>query len=208
MTWAVVQYDNRPLTDDFLALQKRNKEYCRVHGYKYIFVRRAINMPVYWIKVRLVQQLLETRLYKGVLWLDMDAVIHNIGMSLDGFVVPGKAFYYSTDPPDWGAKFNAGVWLVLGTAVGRHIMKSWFESYDERDWVLRRGKWTTAGQWAGPVYEQGSFVENVMPIYEPHLRKIPWRVLQDYVPAAETFVLHFAGPERKKFIRSYADEHL
>ena len=45
MQWAIVQYDNRPLTDDFKALQKRNMEYCKNMDTYIYFLMRTILFP-------------------------------------------------------------------------------------------------------------------------------------------------------------------
>jgi hypothetical protein len=191
--WAIVQYDNRPLDTDTKALVARNKSYCDKHGYTHIFETKKYDLPPYWIKVKLVQETLMSRRFSGVLWLDSDAVVHDQEKRLDELVVPNKSFYYCADAPVWDSAFNAGVWLVLNDAMGNTIMESWMGAYDPTTWNEKGGKWTSTGVWAGPTYEQGAFLEYIMPRYDQYMHKYPWSFFQSYEAVPTNFAMHFAG---------------
>ena len=190
--WAIVQFDNRPLKEEFQILQSRNKEYCRVHGYEYVFSDDELGLPPYWTKVKMVQTLLRSGLYKGILWLDIDAVIHNLLLRLED-LVSDRCFYYASDPPGNRTHFNAGVWLVTAGTNGVKIMDTWMGQYSPADWRLgKKGKWRTDGPWAGKTYEQGSFTKNVLPLFKEFTVRYPWFLMQGRNPERlEAFVLHF-----------------
>ena len=206
-TWAVVQYDNRPLQNIYKVLQQHNINYCKKYGYKYFFISEKYELPPYWIKVKIVQEILKTNKYKGVLWLDMDAVIHDTNISLDSLLIKGKSFYYAPDRPEWNTPFNAGVWFVLNNKIGNAIVDSWINTYKPEYWMEKNGKWITNGPWAGITYEQGSFIHYIKPIYMKYINEFPWHFLQSHEPSEKSFILHFAV-NYKRFIQKYITGHM
>jgi hypothetical protein len=174
-------------------LVERNKVYCSKYGYTHIFETKKYDLPPWWIKVKLVQETMKTNKYKGVLWLDTDAVVHNQDKSLDSIILNDLSFYYCTDAPVWKSEFNAGVWLVLNNIHGNDIIDTWMNSYSSSDWTESDGKWKSSGEWAGSTYEQGAFIKYVIPKYNTYMYKYPWRFFQSYEPSSGTFTLHFAG---------------
>ena len=134
----------------------------------------------------------------------MDATIHDMNRSLNSFVRQGKSFYCAGDTPNWNSRFNAGVWFVLSNHQGRQIMNSWMNLYDSGKWTKETdGSWKTIGEWAGDTYEQGSFVQTILPRFNTHIEVLPWQVLQSFIPLPQSFTLHFAGPEKSAWIQSY-----
>jgi hypothetical protein len=204
--WAVVQYDNRPLPLNYKALQNINRKYCAHNGYKYIFIKEEMNIPPYWRKVKIVQDLLKSNKYKGIFWLDTDAVIHNMEISLDDLLVENKHFYYAPDRPRWITSFNAGVWFVLNTDIGKQIMDEWMKVYNKDDWMQVDGLWKTSGRWAGPTYEQGAFIKYVKPYIKNYIHMFPWFFMQTNIPSKEAFVLHFAA-NHKREIPAYLEKN-
>ena len=206
--WAIAQFDNRPLKAEFKILQARNKEYCRLHGYKYIFSDDDLGLPPYWTKVKMVQNLLKTGLYAGVLWLDIDAVVHNLLIRLEDLVLADKCFYYASDPPGNWTHFNAGSWFVTAGVDGERIMDAWMGGYSPAEWRCgKTGKWRTDGPWAGITYEQGSFTKKVLPLFKEVTVHYPWFFLQGRNPERlEAFVLHFMW-HHKDMIPYYIEEY-
>jgi hypothetical protein len=203
MTWAILQYDNRPLTEDFKGLQKLNKEYCAMHGYKYYFFNTRCSIPPWWCKVVLANYLLRDKSIDGILWLDMDAVVNTI-LPISVFLKSGKSFYFSSDPPGWHAIFNAGVWMVKNTMDGRAIMRAWLKCYNPTNWTFDGKTWTTPGKFAGETYEQGAFRKWILPAYRYKLYKYDWEYFQSYDTTLEgVYIYHFAGPTFKTYIPAY-----
>lgn len=117
--------------------------------------------------------------------------------------------------------FNAGVWVVANTRIGRALMAHWVGVYRERaskHWVRDpRGKHTgqddlswkclqpgdRPGQprecpFSKEHYEQGAFVLHVLsdPRFRHAVRLVPWMVLQN--AHIHPMVHHFIGPPRTK----------
>jgi len=191
--WIIVQYDNREVKTEYKILIQQNKAYCAKYGYAHIFETKPYDLPPYWIKVRLIKDLLDTNNYKGAMWLDTDAVIHNHSMSIDDLLLKDKSMYYCRDCPKWNQDFNAGVWIILNDKHGKEILDKWMNSYSEKDWTKENNKWTSSGTWAGTTYEQGAFTQYVRPQFEQYTHMYPWQHLQSYEVSPHTFAMHFAG---------------
>jgi hypothetical protein len=194
MKVAIVQFDNRD--DDkissFSGLIERNKQYARVKGYDYFFIRNCdLDLPPYWLKPHLIGNLLE-RGYDIALWIDTDAVIHNFDLSVEALFVGDENMVFSPDNPFWPSKFNAGVFACKGP-LGLELMKAWASLFPVSKWEKREGSWECTDVWAGPAYEQGAFSEHMLARYKDRLRCASWRLLQSPFPLEDSFVVHFAS---------------
>jgi hypothetical protein len=126
------------------------------------------------------------------MWLDMDAVVYDLGRPLDDVGRADKVFLCAPDPPGLASRFNAGVWIVRNTPAGHALMAAWFANYRPSDWTRSPdGRWSTASDWAGANYEQGAFVEHVLPRHAASIEILPWETLQGVSPATPgAFALH------------------
>ena len=202
--WAIVQYENRPLSESIKQLIKINKEYCEKHNYTYIFESKLYNMPPYWIKVLLVKEILETGNYKGILWMDSDAVINNMNTKFEDLVKVDRSFYYCKDAPRFPSPFNAGVWLVINNIIGKSLLNEWLNLYNKNDWKKSPdGSWVSNGGWSGETYEQGSFIKFIIPKYHKSLHKFHWRKFQSVEKNKAAFTLHFAGEYKDENMPTY-----
>ena len=196
MKVAIVQYDNRD--DEQLgwmrSLVNLNMRYANKHGYQHFFFRNIpFDVPPYWAKPWVVQNAFE-RGFDIVLWLDSDAVVHDQDKTIESFFEGDELFIYAPDCSIWSSPFNAGAFFVKKEAS--HIMEEWMGLYDSSNWKKEDGVWKCRGPWAGPDYEQGAFIEHLMPKYKKDLKEVDWRILQNPYPIEETFVVHFAGQFR------------
>ena len=203
LTWAIIQYDDRPLSSDDKALMARNKYYCEKYGYEYIFLSTSKhNVPPYWQKVFIVKDYLNK--YKGILWLDSDATIFNMNIPLDTFST--HAFSKSTNSAG-NQIFNAGVWIVTNTPRGRRILNDWIHEYDKTAWKKEGEKWKTNNSWAGEKYEQGAFAYKIVPRYPKNIKTVNENVLQSTnMNDPDTFILHFYNVNAEKipaFLKKY-----
>ena len=202
--WAIVQYDDRRMTNVDNALTERNKYYANKWGHDYILRTEGYDdMPPYWRKVFLVKEVLNTGKYKGVLWLDTDAVVYNLEIDINTLVEEGKHMYFSTDIAQAPDSFCAGVWFVLNTTIGKEIMEKWVEKYDKSAW-RKNNKWRTDNEWAGVKYEQGAFNKYLIATYEPHLKHLDKNLINALSPEKGTFICHFyfGKEKRKNFINA------
>ncbi|MDM9626476.1 hypothetical protein QTL95_11250 [Rhizobium sp. S152] len=197
MKIAVIQFDDRPI--EVLAhvatLIGRNAQYAKQHGYEYAFVNRlGMDIPPFWAKPHIAKHYLNAG-YDAVLWLDTDAVVHDIDMPVDRFFSNDEVFVYSSDNPVWRSPFNAGVFMCRGQR-GLELMTEWAALYPPDLWEKTGQQWICRDpRWAGPAYEQGSFVTHMLPKYALSglLKRLPWEVLQAPFPMKGSFTLHFAG---------------
>lgn len=193
---AIVQYDDRPpdQVEYVPLLSKINAFYAKRRGYHYFFHDLITpEIPPYWAKVALVHRYL-TEGFDIVMWLDSDAVVHDFHRKIESLFAPGTAFVYAPDCPKWGGVFNAGVFAVK--RVAEPMIRDWLSCFQPSAWRReggKGGKWVSTGGWAGATYEQGSWVEFIMPKYAEQLHCVGWKVLQSPFPLPESFTLHFAG---------------
>jgi hypothetical protein len=109
--------------------------------------------------------------------------------------------------------FNAGVWVISNSDIGRHIMRAWRKAWEDHahdHWRLKNSsKWECLQRdpehgaivpctFGREHYEQGAFVKHVLTNrkFEQHIRLVPWPVLQSHHP--RTLVNHFVGPTKTK----------
>jgi len=192
-------------------LVKLNKEYAKKHGYDYEFMTTQYHMPPYWIKVKLTKYFLDKKLpnghqkYKGVMFIDTDAVIVKPEITLDNLTAPYKDFIAAADInykyfPNDQSPFNAGIFIVRNTVKSRELFDTWMKVYEgvKRFWIFNGTTWHTNGNWAGAFYEQGSFVDQVLPKHGSTIDLVNEQILQaQYIPdmepiRPETFVIHFS----------------
>lgn len=190
-TFAIVQYDDRPLSERDQANIEKNKKYSQQQGYEHIFLQDGHkDLPAYWRKVKSAREALFSEKYKGVLWLDTDAYVYNKDIKLDSVVEDGKDMYISTDISP-GNKFNAGVWLVMNTDTGKKIMDTWLSKYNPAAWSKQEdGKWTTEGRWSGKEYEQGSFAEEILPQFTANIKEVPKEYFNSLDEGPDVFIVH------------------
>lgn len=212
--YLVVQFDNRDFftnvielftNSDFNKLIKINKEYCKNHNLDYIYTKTYDNsLPVYWMKVKIITDLINTTNYKGIIWLDTDAVFtHNNKSILN--ILNNKSFYIARDPPEYYEKvLCVGTWIVKNDEIGVKLMNDWMNSYDQSSWVKQDNQWTTNTNWAGIAYEQGSFNEIIYPKYKDHIEVLPWYVFNnDIKDNPDSYISHYMGPKKELINNHY-----
>ena len=214
MRIAIVQYETRD-NEDLNMLMDRNRIYAHKHNYDYILRRDPYrDLPPYWAKVRMLQEVFDNNNYDAVLMLDSDACIHDHDTKVEDILnkYPNKSFLYSPDCPVWDGVFNAGVVLV-SNPHGPQIIQDWMSLYNPERWTLDDSKatWTCQGNWAGIDYEQGAFahhmIENNEYRLKRYLQEVPSVFFQG--PFAKDrylgpqFSIHFAGSEHKGLMKQY-----
>ena len=219
-TYLMLQYDNRKLSKNIEILTKINQKYCSLYGYDYILDVKEYNLPPYWIKVKLAQELLNTNKYKGILWMDTDAVVDNFSISLESICLPNKSIYYSFD----NDSFNAGVWLLLNDKVGKNIINEWATLYNPSKWQKVQNKWLWSGKiqnirdgwngktgwtgWAGSDFEQGQFKKVIIPKYKKYCYQYYQSFFQnndidDDIKDKPVFSYHFYGKNKQTTLPIY-----
>jgi hypothetical protein len=200
----VIQYDDRKNIPQNLnkLLKINNKLISEDKTADYLFINEPSNdLPPYWKKVKLVSELLETKNYKYVMWLDTDATIVNLKEELLNFIenlIKNKDMLISNDMPPWSNdNFNAGVWVVKNTTKGVEIMDEWLKYYRKDLWNITNGKWSCKNCiWAKyPGYEQGVFQEKIFNKYKNNIKQVNWKYLNNpyYKKNDKEVINHFAN---------------
>jgi len=200
----VIQYDDRKnIPNNLDKLIKINKKIIyNDNTADYLFINKPSNeLPPYWNKVKLVKDLLETKNYKYVMWLDTDATIINLKEELLYFIknlIKNKDMLISNDMPPWtNDNFNAGVWVVKNTTKGKNIIDEWFKYYRKDLWNITNGKWSCKNcEWAKyPGYEQGVFQEKILNKYKNSIEQVSWKYLNNpyYKKNDKGMINHFAN---------------
>lgn len=77
----IIQADNRPTLNYLLLTSKVNKEFCKVHGYDYLFIpihnNEYTHLHPATKKIHIINDLLNTSTYDIIVFLDSDAWIQN-----------------------------------------------------------------------------------------------------------------------------------
>jgi hypothetical protein len=196
----VVQYETRRDTA-LRLLMKYTQDYCLQHGYMYYCPDKAFDLPTYWIKVKLIQELFQTVPVGTdliVAWVDSDAVFVRPEVRIQDILGGAQSDFVSSLDPGSTTIMNAGVFFIRRTERTRKIVDEWMDGYVPSRWsksVDENGemKWKTVGKWAGPDYEQGSFNDRILPKYRQEIVLLPEKVLACYEPfyEPETVVCHF-----------------
>lgn len=217
----ILGYENRE-SAGAKALQRVNQDYCERHGYDCRFVTTPVStIPPWWIKVKLVRDVLEEGTFDWIVWLDSDACVHNHDWRIEPLAVDGALMYISSDrhsgPRQWHklwspvdssyrlpldpSHFNAGVWILNGNhSLSRRFLSDWWANLNMKQWRMEGNEWVTEGGFAGPNYEQGSgWALMTLPLYASHIQFLPWRIIQARRPEPPTWMLHFYG-ERESII--------
>lgn len=193
---AIVQFDNRSSQGlgQLINLASINRRYSIQQGYHHFFINRfGIDIPPYWVKCMLVYQLLNQG-FEVVMWMDTDAVVHNLEIRIEEMIEPSRAMAFSGDTPQWQGRFNAGVFICQGPQ-GKTLMREWISLYPANLWSKIDGNWVCKDEeWAGRAYEQGAFIHSIIPRFLDSglLQTHPWETLQSPYPLAESFTLHFS----------------
>lgn len=212
--YLVVQFDNRDfftnvielfINSDFNKLIKINKDYSKNHNLDYMYTKSYDNtIPVYWMKVKIITDLINNTDYKGIIWLDTDAVFTHENKSILDILNNDKSFYISTDPPEYNeSALCVGTWIVKNNNIGVKIMNDWMNSYDPSLWRLEKNNWITDTNWAGIAYEQGSFNQIIYPKYKNHIEVLRWDIFNnDNKYNENSYISHYMGP-KKELINDY-----
>ncbi len=206
---AVVSYDNRE-NSDISKLRDINANYCKKRGYDFYFFNSRNphddQYPPYWLKVKLVYDVLLTQKYDIVMWIDSDACVHNHDICVEKIFAlhPNACFVASPDPQFYLSKFNAGVWIVKNNDKGKEFLETWLAKYDRSKWKKQGDVWNCKScAWAGMDYEQGSGLVLIWDDrFAPHVLHLPSCSMQEIQPEPHAFTLHFMAHLKKK-IKDY-----
>ncbi len=190
---AIITYENRKNLK-YIELHNKNiAKYCKKWGYHYLFYDKCEH-NIYWCKMYLVLNALNTGKYDYVMWLDSDTIIKNSNMSLDLIVNMYSSDIYVTI--DNGKSiYNAGVFIIKNSPIGISYMEDCIKQYNKKCLDATNNK--LKGEWAGMCYEQGVMNELIFKKYYINTTCLPKYIVYNKnidktmkTCTVNTFILH------------------
>jgi hypothetical protein len=211
----VVCYDDRK-DEKFEIMRTRTQRYCNTLDYDFKYYEKYdANVPPYWIKIKIIYDIMMTNEYDYVMWIDSDACVHNYIAIPDIFKL-GDENTFIVMAPDLpnsglgsGREFNAGVWILKNNDIGKEFIADWLDLFETKlykYWKRNGKKWTCHRYgipclWAGVSYEQGSGVHLMTDSkYQQGVLQLPYQAMQDIISNIYAFTLHFMGDKKEQIL--------
>lgn len=202
---AILQIENR---DDpfFEFCININKSYCKLHDITHVFHRKGpSDICIYYWKVKVLLDMLYTTDYDAIVWMDSDAFVFKKDYDLRNFFTDNEdaSMIIAGDPIYWASpKFMAAVFMVRNNKTSHEIFREWLRCFDRRKWINRgNDMWECMGcKWADSNYEQGAFVKYIMPLYEQHMKSVPWYYFHETnckTPNPDCWSIHLPRPIKR-----------
>ena len=202
-----VTFDNRE-NQEYVKIHNSNiTKYVEKFGYEYKFYTLC-DKNVYWCKIHLVLEALESNQYDYVVWLDSDTVIKNFNIDIGDILnmFSSDIFVGSDNHLKYGI-INAGVFAIANTETGTKFLSECINSLNTD--CINADK-TLKGKWAGTCYEQGVMNLLIHDKYYPYTTILTNHVIFNYNKCSDdVFIMHLYGstPEsRIKCFQSKKDE--
>ena len=183
-----ITYDNR-YQEEYVKIHNYNiNQYVDKWDYKYQFYN-SCNKNVYWCKMFMVTDAIESNNYDYVIWLDSDTVIKkfdiDIGNILNNF---SSDIFIGSDNNNHLDITNAGVFIVKNSKIGIDFLKDCIKELSnkciKKDGSLR-------GSWAGSCYEQGVINILIDKKYYKYTTLLTNDIIFNYnVCSDEVFIMH------------------
>lgn len=206
----LLQIEDRsdPMLNAFIDI---NRKMCKKHGVEYVFLKQGRpDIPHYWWKIFELNRIMQERKdIELVMWLDSDAFLtqwKRINPIQLANAHPNVTMFISPDaPPKYTAKFCAGSFVLRNNENGRHLMSEWQSYYDPSKWEkYDNGRWKTKGYFGGSDYEQGAFIDKLLPYAnQKNILSLPYYVFNENKctnPHPDSISIHLAG--------EYKENHL
>ena len=213
MRFCILQIETRD--DPFLTLlMDRNQAVCKKYGIEYVKKKESdFDVPPYWYKVfDLHKLMLEKPNVDTFMWMDSDTCFVDFIEKTPFSLIqnnPDFNMWISKDSPRWVGEFNAGAFLIRNNDVGSKIMAVWKSYYNPSFWEKSNNKWVSSGTWAGPTYEQGAFIEHIIPLKEEYkINQMPYYIFNENdcsSPNKDAIVYHFAAEYKIELAKKCSD---
>lgn len=198
---AIVTLETRE--SEMLNIHNKNvNEYCKLHNYTYIFrssYQNKLNLPIYWKKLQLIKDVLETKKYEYVVWMDSDTLFIDKSIPLD--MILGESSIYMGKDRNTDFNLNAGVFCIKNNKIGLTFLRECINVYLNREKCKdEKGNYALNGEWSKDCYEQGVMNELIVEKYLEHFSLFDeYMVLNTNAPNTKCFILHlFGGTEKYK----------
>lgn len=190
-----ISFDNRK---DIMYLDKHNEnidEYVNKYGYEYKFTDTC-HHNVYWCKIRLVLEELETNKYDYVVWLDTDTAIQNINVDINDIVNKYDSdILVGDDNHRLQDLINAGVFIIKNSDNGKQFLKDCIGNVKD---ICFNKDGSLNGYWAASCYEQGQMNILIKNKYSKNTTVLPTNLIFNYDKCSNnTFIMHFYRSGKK-----------
>lgn len=204
---------------DYLELHNVNLEkYCKLHDYTYLFkdiYNNELNLPIYWKKIQLVLELLNSDKYEYVMWMDSDTIICDMDIKLENILSEkDKSIFIGKNLITTLSKdYNAGVFIIKNDIIGKRFLNDCIDTYLSRYECLDKGIYRLIGDWAGRCYEQGIMNELIKNKYKNNLYVVEeYLIMNNSSPLSTVFILHLFSGEwydcgRYKIFKKIIDDN-
>lgn len=164
------------------------RDYCQKHGYDFIFCEAQVDpsRSIYWSKLLLALQVLETDAYQWIVWLDADTIIMNQDIPLEDIIDKNVNFSIGKD---WNG-INSGVFYLRSCEWSRQFLT---DVYSRTDCLSHH--------WPEQIAMAREIEEN--PEYGPLVKIVPQRLFNSYPHETSSslastyqpgdFLIHFAS---------------
>lgn len=198
--FALVTSEDR--NDSYIKLHDDNfREYCKKHNYTYIRKNNELIdneiVPVYWYKLKLVKQILDSYKYGDkydyVMWADSDTIVIDTDKKLESIVSSGKDIYIGTDY--LSSTLNAGLFIIKNSEIGRAFINDCLKKLD--DFTCFTDDYSAilkSETWAGNCYEQGYMNKVIRKRYKQYTEVVSSDIFYNTTaPVKSSFILHAFG---------------
>jgi hypothetical protein len=201
----ITSFDNR-INLKYLKYHNNNIEkYCRKWKNVNYFFTNECDTNMYWCKLYLIREKLQTNNYDYVMWMDTDAVIINDKISLQKLVNSYSSdIFISNDTYYKIHKTNilcAGVFIIKNSDIGKKFIDECIYTW-ENSKCFKNEK--IQGIYAQLCYEQGTM--NYL-IYEKYIKYTtilePKIFRNSFICNKNSFILHNYGVSEKQIEKCF-----
>ncbi|AYV77981.1 MAG: putative glycosyltransferase [Edafosvirus sp.] len=185
----IITFDNRPTLEYVIEHNKNLSQYSQKWKYEYIFYDKC-SYNIYWCKIYMVLDALESNKYDYVMWMDSDTIIKNMNTSLDSIVNNYSSDIFVGTDLNYPI-INAGVFIIKNTLIGKNFLKDCIAYLNPT--CVNADK-TLNGLWALTCYEQGNMNILIKLKYSQHTTILPTNLIYNHDECNENvFIMHLCA---------------
>jgi len=193
----IITFDDRPNVGYIAKHNENLQRYADRWNITYKFYDKC-DYNVYWCKLHLVLDELESDKYDYVMWLDSDTFIKNMDIDLND-VLNGYSsdIFMGSDNHVFMSITNAGVFIIKNTDIGIQFVKDCINTLDKGCMMDDN---TLRGIWAASCYEQGMMNIMIDKKYSQYTTMLPNNIIYNStICNNSTFITHLYGatPEER-----------
>lgn len=172
-----ITYETRDA--EFVKIHNKNlNEYAKKYNYEYEFLSTIPDdKNVYWYKLELIKNRLETNKYDYVMWLDSDTFI-NLNTDIKDVVNEYSNHVLIGYDVGFNPCTNAGLFLVKNSHIGLEFLNDCIKHYNDvvKKTCMLKSK-IVDGIWTGLCYEQGCMTSILFSKYKMDMTMIPHKYM-------------------------------